>query len=119
MSSYMTYDRPKLIIQIPFVWIKILCGRSRMIYTCSTETFWSYDHLHRSMYIVYDETENHNNFKVYAIVRIANFKVVRNLVSESLYEEISFYSFLGTRILSSYSKAILLLSYHCVIRRER
>jgi hypothetical protein len=55
------------------------------------------------MYIVYYETENHYNSKVHAIVRMANFKVVRNLVSESLYEEISFYSFLGTRILSSYS----------------
>jgi hypothetical protein len=59
----------------------------------------------RSMYIVYDETENHNNSKGHAIVRMANFKVLRNLISESLYEEISFYSFLGTQILSSYSKA--------------
>ena len=57
------------------------------------------------MYIVYDETENHNNSKVHAIVRMANFKVLRNLVSESLYEVVSFYSFLGTRILSNYSKA--------------
>jgi hypothetical protein len=74
----------------------------------------------RSMYIVYDETENHNSYKVHAIVRMANFKVIRNLVSESLYEEISFYSFLGTRILSSYSKAYFAsLSYHCVIRRGR
>jgi hypothetical protein len=67
------------------------------------------------MYIVYDETENHNNSKVHAIVRMANFKVIRNLVSGSLYEEISFYSFLGTRILSSYSKvyfaSILSLRY--------
>ena len=62
------------------------------------------------MYIVYYETENHYNSKVHAIVRMANFKVIRNLVSESLYEEISFYSFLGTRILSSYSKAYFLLS---------
>ena len=58
----------------------------------------------RRMYIVYYETENHYNSKVHAIVRMANFKVIRNLVSESLYEEISFYSFLGTRILSNYSK---------------
>jgi hypothetical protein len=57
------------------------------------------------MYICYDETENHNNSKVHAIARMANFKVIRNLVLESLYDEISFYSFLGTRILSSYSKA--------------
>jgi hypothetical protein len=41
------------------------------------------------------------------------------LVSESLYEEISFYSFLGTRILSSYSKAYFASLYHCVIRRGR
>ena len=58
-------------------------------------------------------------YKVHAIVRMANFKVIRNLVSESLYEEISFYSFLGTRILSSYSKAYFASLYHCVIRRER
>ena len=70
------------------------------------------------MYIVYYETENHSNSKVHAIVRMANFKVIRNLVSESLYEEISFYSFLGTRILSNYSKAYFALSYHCAIRRE-
>jgi hypothetical protein len=38
------------------------------------------------MYIVYYETENHYNSKVHAIVRMANFKVIRNLVSESLYE---------------------------------
>ena len=76
-------------------------------------------HLIRRMYIVYYETENHYNSKVHAIVRMANFKVIRNLVSESLYEEISFYSFLGTRILSSYSKAYFASLYHCVIRRER
>jgi hypothetical protein len=50
---------------------------------------------------------------------MTNFKVIRNLVSESLYEEISFYSFLGTRILSSYSKAYFASLYHCVIRRGR
>ena len=72
------------------------------------------------MYIVYYETENHYNSKVHAIVRMANFKVIRNLVLESLYEEISFYSFFGTRIILSIdSKAYLLLSYHCVIRCER
>jgi hypothetical protein len=51
---------------------------------------------------------------------MTNFKVSRNLVSESLYEEISFYSFFGTRIILSIdSKAYLLLSYNCVIRCER
>ena len=70
------------------------------------------------MHIVFDETENHNNSKVHAIVRMANFKVLRNLVSESLYEVVSFYSFLGTRILSNYSKAYLLSLIHCAIRRE-
>jgi hypothetical protein len=71
------------------------------------------------MSIVYYETENQYNSKVHAIVRMAIFKVIRHLVSESLYEEISFYSGVGTRILCSYSKASFASLYHCVIRRER
>ena len=85
----------------------------------SLKTISYYPGFARSMYIVYYETENHSNSKVHAIVRMANFKVIRNLVSESLYEEISFYSFLGTRILSNYSKAYFASLYHCAIRRGR
>ena len=69
------------------------------------------------MYIVYYETENHYNSKVHAIVRMANFKVSRNLVSESLYEEIRFYSFFGTQILTCLGD-IRKITYYLVINKS-
>ena len=48
-------------------------------YTCVTRKT-RVEHKEPSMYIVYYETENHYNSKVHAIVRMANFKVIRNLL---------------------------------------